>query len=140
RYRPTLKDASGELGYTPLMLAAYFHKPHIVGCLVELGCEVDKKTPDDRDFRTALSLYVDNLLSYDNDDIIDILYNAGADLESASNSGKRVLHFAARNNVLGAAQMLLSLGADLHATMYYGETPLHVAAYYNSVAVGRHLL
>src|SRR5437762_13461319 len=68
------------------------------------------------------------------------LFAAGASLESASNSGKRILHFAARNNVLGAAKKLLQLDAMLDETTYFGETPLHIAAQYNSVRVGRLLL
>ena len=138
--RPTLVDAPDEFGYTPIMLAAYHHKEIVVRTLLDLGCRFDQRTPMDRDFRTALSLYADNLLLYDNDNIIDLLFAAGASLESASHSGKRILHFAARNNVLGAAEKLLQLGAILDATTYSGETPLHVAAMYNSVKVGKFLL
>ena len=138
--RPTLVNAPDEFGYIPIMLAAYHHKENIVKVLIELGCEVDQSTPADRDLRTALSLYADNLLSYDNNNIIDLLFAAGASLESASHTGKRILHFAARNNVFRVAKKLLELGAVLDSTTNFGETPLHIAAMYNSVTVGKFLL
>jgi len=138
--RSSFLEAPDEMGYTPIMIAAYKHKESVVKFLIDQHCNVDVSNLPEYDGRTALSLYADNHLSYESDDIVDMLYTAGASLESASSSGKRVLHFAARNDVLGAAEKVLKLGAQIEGTTHYGETPLHIAAHYNSVTVGRLLL
>lgn len=138
--RRSLLDAPDELGFTPIMIASYHHRDSVVKCLIEAHCEIDASTLPENDGRTALSLYSDNRLSHETDEILEWLCAAGADLDKGSSSGMTALHFAARNDVVGAATKLIHLGAKIEARTHFGLTPLHTAALYNSVRVGRLLL
>jgi ankyrin repeat protein len=122
------------------MLASYHHCETVVQRLISAGCDVNARTPPEYDSRNALNLYSDDQLSYEDDKIIDLLHAAGADLEQGSTSGKKPLHFAARENNVRATRRLLELGARLDSRRGYGETPLHTAALYGSVEAGRLLL
>lgn len=137
---PSLVNQPGELGFTPIMIASYNHCETATRCLISAGCDVNARTPPEYDGRNALNLYSDNQLSYKDDNIIDLLHAAGADLEQGSTSDKKPLHFAARENNIRAARRLLELGANLQSRRGFGETPLHTAALYGSVEVGRFLL
>jgi len=122
------------------MTASYNHCETVARRLISAGCDVNARTPPEYDSRNALNLYSDDQLFYEDDKIIDLLHAAGVDLEQGSTSGKKPLHFAARENNVRAARGMLELGARLESRRGCGETPLHTAALYGPVEAGRFLL
>ena len=54
--------------------------------------------------------------------------------------GRTPLHWAARNNHLELAKVLISSGAEVNAESNRGWTPLHSAAYYNSLELAKLLI
>jgi len=136
----SLLDQEDELGFTPLLMACYYHSTAVVKCLIERGCNVNAQTPFENDGRTALNMYSNNQLAYADNDILELLHAAGADLELGSASGMKPLHYAARDNNVRVAKRLLELKATLDARSDYGLTPLHHAAAYGATDVGRLLV
>ncbi|KAF1830818.1 ankyrin [Decorospora gaudefroyi] len=141
-----LLDAPEEGGFTPLMGAAQHHDRATMKALIDLGCNVNAQTPSDYDGRTALNLLTENKMHLPpDDDALELLLAAGADLTLRSNPGYKLpLHFAARDDSVVMATKLLDLGlpgteVDARATGYE-LTPLHVAAHYGSTRVAALLL
>ena len=63
-----------------------------------------------------------------NPEVIDILIDAGAEVDARSNTGFTPLHYAARSkNPRGIVPALLDAGADPNARSNNGLTPLHLA-------------
>ena len=60
--------------------------------------------------------------------IIERLINAGAEIESANESGGIALHEAARTDSSDIVEMLLKNGADINASNKDGTTALHIAS------------
>jgi Ankyrin repeats (3 copies) len=63
--------------------------------------------------------------------IINILFNAGADIEAMDNLENRPLHFAAISPSVETVKLFLELGADPTAVNSKGHTPLECAAMEN---------
>jgi ankyrin repeat protein len=138
--RPSLLEQGDSCYQTPLLTACFYHNRAVVKYLIGCCCDVNTKTPDKYDGRTALNMCSNNQLTYADDDILDLLHEAGADLELGSASGLKPLHFAARDENVRVAKKLLELGAKLDSRSDYGLTPLHSAAQYAATGVGRLLL
>jgi ankyrin repeat protein len=132
-------DTSGY-GTTPLMTACYYHSQVVVQCLIERKCNINARSPFEYDGRTALNFYSNNQLTYVDNDILDLLHMAGADLELCSASGKTPLHFAARDDNVRVARRLLELGAQLDSKTNEELTPLHTAAIYGATHAGQLLI
>ena len=64
----------------------------------------------------------------DNTEVIRVLVENGANLESVDNNGLTALHFAARVNREGATKVLCELGSDKRAKTLKGHTPLKCAS------------
>lgn len=139
-WRFSLLDQEDELGFTPLLMACYYHSTGVVKCLIERGCNVNAQTPFENDGRTALNMYSNNQLAYADNNILDLLYAAGANLELGSASGMKPLHYAARDNNVRVARRLLELNVTLDARTKLGQTPLHHAAIYGATEVGQLLV
>jgi ankyrin repeat protein len=138
---PDLVNATDEYGFTPLMLAAQFHDELTVKALLRAGADVNAATPAECDHRTALNLLTESKLHCSEDTIIELLLEAGADMDKhRTTSGKTLLHLAARDNIAWIARRCLGLEADINDTDEYGQTPLHVAAMYGSVQAAQVLL
>ena len=62
------------------------------------------------------------------------LLEQGADPNMCLDAAKlRPLHFAAQNNAVEIAELLITAGADIHArTIPDGETPLDIARLHNN--------
>ena len=72
-------------------------------------------------------------LAKENPEVLQVLLNAGADLEARTENGLTSLLFAARHNENPEiVQALLDAGADLEARDEDGWTPLMLAAWVNS--------
>ena len=141
RAAPSLLDMPEEFGFTPIMRAASDHRRDMVKCFINHGCNVNTTTSYENDHRTALNLLTENHLDNKENDIIDLLLKAGADLDHrTSKGGKHALHFAARDDKLWVARQLLDVGVGVGIVTPYGETPLHIAAYYGSPRVAKLLL
>lgn len=59
---------------------------------------------------------------------VEVLLNAGADIEARNNDGETALHIMARHRRLGCVVVLLSCGANANVQCKDGSTPLHQAA------------
>jgi ankyrin repeat protein len=136
RAAPSLLDMPEGFGFTPVMQAASNHRRDMVKCFISHGCNVNTTTSYENDGRTALNLLTENHLDNEENDIIDLLLKAGADLDHrTSKGGKHALHFAARDDKLWVARQLLDLGVGVSIVTPYGETPLHISAYNGSPRV-----
>lgn len=138
---PSLLDMPESQGFTPIMTAAQYHSVDVVKALILFGCNVNAATPPENDARTALNLLTENHLHYHQNDLIEVLLQAGADFNHrSSKGGKLLIHFAARDNVVWILERCLDLGVSIDVTTPFGETPLHCAAFFGSYEVGRVLL
>ena len=61
---------------------------------------------------------------YKNNDVINLLIKAGADINIADKSESTPLHYAALNNNIGIMRRLIKAGADLNKMNDSGKTPL----------------
>ena len=72
-----------------------------------------------------------SLLSYacsqEMTEIVELLINAGADVNHKSDSGDTTLHLLCKYNRLESAKILLQHGADLSVKGSYGQTPYEIA-------------
>ena len=70
-----------------------------------------------------------HLATCNNDlEVLELLLNAGADVEAKNADGETPLHQAAKNGHADAIKALKEAGADVEAKNADGETPLHLAA------------
>jgi ankyrin repeat protein len=138
---PNLVNATDEYGFTPLMCAAQFHDELAVKALLDAGADANAATPVEYDHRTSLNLLTENKLNYCENQIIELLLQAGADMsQHKTSSGNTLLHLAARDNVEWIARRCLDLQINIDTRDNYGQTPLHVAAMYGSLRVAELLL
>lgn len=138
---PSLVNATDKYGFTPLMCAAEFHDELTVKALLDVGADANAATPLEYDHRTALNLLTESKLNYGENQIIELLLQAGVTIShDRTSSGKTLLHLAARDNVEWIAQRCLDLQMDIDARDDYSQTSLHVAAMYGSLRVAELLL
>lgn len=60
-------------------------------------------------------------------EVIKLLIESGADVNSCDSKGRTCLHFAAANNDLTVAQLLINFGANVNCSDKNGKTPLSYA-------------
>ena len=94
---------------------------------------VNKK---DNDGETALYLAVKK----ENEALVRLLVDRGADVQAKDNYGMTVLHCAAERGNEAVVRLLVDSGADVKAKDYNGNSPLHWAAERGSEAVVRLLV
>jgi ankyrin repeat protein len=143
--RPELLDGDAGEDWTPLMGAVQLHDRETVKALIDRGCDVNRATPEALERKTALHLITEKKLQYQEDDILNLLWQAGADFSARTLvGGKLVLHFAARDDCSSIAAQLLDephYCTDINATtLSYGETALHITAFNGSYSVAQLLL
>jgi len=123
-------------GITPFMQAALDNKTDFVKMLLKHGIEVDTRDPVDN---TTL-LHV--AASHPRLQCVEILLEAGADVNARSKDGWTPLHNAAINGNIFITELLISRGADINAQVTAplkgmwedswdgtaGDTSLHLAA------------
>lgn len=155
---PELLNNADEAGFTPLMGASQYHDCTVIQAMLRRGANVQARTSVEYDGRTALNLITTNKAQWPaRDCTFELLLEAGADPDMPSRpGGKRLLHFAARDDDVVTAKKLLNLALDASLgpetadedvarmvnsrTELYGQTPLHIAAQYGSARVVRLLL
>lgn len=67
--------------------------------------------------------------------VVQVLVEAGADLEARDSAGSTAIHYAAQNQNDEIIRALIEAGADITATQEGGATPLHLAALHSTPAV-----
>ena len=126
--------ATDDQGDTCLTLAAYFGHTDIVRYLVGLP-DVDVNYHG-RNNDTALHSAVDD----GHRDVVELLIDAGADIEAQDSTGETPLHYACENGKLAILKMLLKAGADVCATDNRGTTCLMRAVHHGHTETVRYLV
>jgi len=144
--RPELRDkcldSTDAIQSSPLIEAVIYRNEDAVKALIERGCDVNVCTNIKYDGKAAVHFLSTSKHQGDENNIFELLENAGADFNVYSATGGMFpLHSAARDDNLVLAKKLIDRNADLNsATASYHQTPLHIAAYYGSYEVAGELL
>jgi ankyrin repeat protein len=107
-------------GVTALMMGAVAGAEHAVALLVSHS---NLEARDDEG-NTALTYAALN----DRTDVIDILFKAGADVNTFDSDGQTPLHHAVREDQTEAVEHLLKARAKIDARDNWGQTPMFIAA------------
>ena len=126
---PTLVDAFAPDGFTPLGLAAFFHRPEAVAWLIDHGADVDAASRND--FRVA-PLH-SAVAGRGHAAIARRLVEVGADVNVRQRHGWTPLHGAVHMGDADLVRLLLARGGDPRAATDDGQTALDMAK-----ALGRH--
>ena len=126
--------ATDAEGSTCLIFAAFFGHTDVVRYLVSLP-EVDLNHQSSKN-DTALHLAVQKKHS----DVVQVLIDAGADIETKNDDGCSPLHVASRSGEPATVKMLVKTGADVRATDDEGNACLIFAAYQGHTSTVRYLV
>ena len=105
--------------------------------LLDLQAEWKMAIP--RQYWTGLTA-LDQAAGYGNTEMVQMLLDLGADVNTRNRSQMTPLHTAAIMRHHDVAQLLLAKGADVNAQSSIGQTPLHISATRNDVALAQMLL
>lgn len=157
---PELLRSVSPSGLSPVLFAAYYHRPEILRALIGAGAplnvfEAAAAGETDR-VRALLDEQPDlvNTFSPDgfsplglsaffgHDEVAELLLTRGADVNAVSQNAMQVrpLHSAAAGNHSGLAQALVMAGAEVNAAQHGGFTPLMSAAQNGNAALVGFLL
>ena len=118
---------------TCLMLAACFGRTNTVRYLAGLPVvDLDHK---DSDYYTALHSAVAEKCA----DVVQVLIDAGADIEAKNDEVRSPLHMASISGELASVTKLVKAGADVRATDARRDTCLILAAYFGHTETVRYL-
>ena len=126
--------ATDDQGHTCLTIAACCRRTETVRYLVGLP-EVELNHRDLHS-ETALHLAVEKEAT----DMVQVLLDAGADIDTQNNDGWSPLHSACESGELDVVKMLVRAGAGVCATRDQGWTCLHVMAEFGHTEIVRDLL
>ena len=73
-------------------------------------------------------------------DVVQVLIDAGTDIEKRNDKGRSPLHFASITGELATVKMLVDAGADVRATDAERDTCLTLAAYHGHTDIVRYLV
>ncbi|VDI36392.1 Hypothetical predicted protein [Mytilus galloprovincialis] len=121
-------------GQTALYGACLGGHSAVVKFLIDQGSAIDtqvQKTNMSDEITCLHAAYVCG-----NHDIVQLLINKGAFVDSVGNFGRTLLHKASRDGNSKIAKMLLEKGADINASDLYGSTPL-IACVLQNIADNR---
>ncbi|MFM2121427.1 MAG: hypothetical protein RL722_2895 [Pseudomonadota bacterium] len=114
--------ASDAEGRTPLMLAARHGRLAAVRALLTAGAAVDAR--DARDYTALFHACHDGDADQGYPAVVQVLLDAGADMEACIGFGVRPLMYAAGTGEAAVVQTLLAAGADPLARNEVGRTAL----------------
>ena len=143
-------NSKGKEGRTPLHLSAiHSYDVSVIEALIEFGADVNARDDSGSTplhWATIDGVRPEMMVYYDMNDAIhvsppdgylrariDVLLDAGANVNARDIDGSTPLHYAAaRSPDPVIIQDLVAAGSDVNAIDLYGETPLHWAARYTS--------
>ncbi len=79
-------------------------------------------------------------VTYGREDVVQLLLDKGANVNTADQTGMTPLHVAATLDRIEEARLLIDYGADLEARDDFGDTPLHSAAIHGKLQFVEFLL
>jgi ankyrin repeat protein len=109
-------------GWSPLHLAAHYGHPDVVALLLHNNAPVDLRSTNQM-ANTALHAAIAGRRS----DVVEVLVDAGADVNARQHGGWNALHGAAANGDRRVVELLLSRGADAAAANDTGVTAAAIA-------------
>ena len=126
-------------GDTCLMLAARCGHTEIVRYLVGLPeVDVNRRSTATADSSNHTALHLAVFRKHT--DVLQVLIDAGADIDTQNNDGYTPLHSACASGALDMVKMLVRAGAGVRVTDNGGCTCLHVAARFGHTETVRYLV
>jgi ankyrin repeat protein len=120
---PTLRDAFNGDGFFPLGLAAFFGHPETVRMLLTRGADVAAVA---RNPMKIQALHAG--AASKNFEVVQLLVDAGAPVNTAQQEGFTPLHAAAQHGDVAMARVLLAKGANPKQPNEKGVSPIGIAA------------
>lgn len=120
--QPELLDAYAPDGFQPIGLAAFFGHTAIVEYLLRRGAQADAPSRNRLRVRPLHSAIANRRT-----EIVALLLDHGADVNSTQADDFTPLHEAAQNGLPDVTQWLLDRGAAVNARLSNGQTPLTLA-------------
>jgi len=111
-------DVTSSRGDTPLHEATL--KNYLPGMELLLNTGADPNVKSSRDMRRHEANVWDHFPG------MDLLLNTGEDLKARPSIGDTPLHYAARNSLRAAIELLLHKGGSIHVTNHSGYLPIDV--------------
>ena len=118
-------NAIGSEHYTALWVAAYWGRAKAARILIEAGAKID--LPDLEQGWSPLMAAVGMSPIADRDDVVDVLIEAGANVNTTTRSGQTPLIKAAECGYLNMVECLLAAGADANLRDKADKTALDYA-------------
>ncbi len=120
--QPELLDAYAPDGFQPIGLAAFFGHTAIVEYLLRRGAQADAPSQNRMRVRPLHSAIANRRT-----EIVALLLDHGADVNSTQADDFTPLHEAAQNGLPDVTRWLLQRGAAVNARLSNGQTPLTLA-------------
>ena len=131
---PDLINAYAPDGFQPIGLAAFFGHAPVVAYLLGRGAQPDAPSQNHMRVRPLHSAVAGRRT-----DIVALLLDHGADVNSTQADDFTPLHEAAQNGLPDVTQWLLERGAAVNARLSSGKTPLTLALEAGHAAVAEQL-
>jgi ankyrin repeat protein len=123
-----VRDSKGK---TPLIHAVQFMNLKVISALIDAGADVDEAGAEPN-FRGKTPLMYAGKALLLNEELINVLVNAGANVNARDENGGTPLIYAAINSHTSkAVAALIKSGANVNDATNYGSTALMYAAQYN---------
>ena len=121
-------NTPNERGFTPLHLAAKYHKDEMVEFLLDQGADANLPTVIEQ--KLPLFLALDGTMGYVSNKCVELLLPYIRDINAIDREGSALLHYAISNKNI--TLLLLQKGADVNKRDRKGNIPLHRAVNYET--------
>ncbi|CAH2311159.1 ankyrin-3-like [Pelobates cultripes] len=126
-------NATNDLNYTPLLLAAELGKSEAAQAVIEKGADLDVRTPN---LNTALHLAVQG----GDVSITKLLIRKGININITGPGDQTPIHVAAFHNRQELIDILIEAGADVNVVTKELVTPLHIASQRGNLDLAQRLI